>query len=347
MKGTDTVQKELPTLTPQKEMRRSYSRCGFATLTLILVSLAASLTLSLIAEIPAVNEVLAPILSDYFLLINEAVIGISILAGLLVLTGTKGVAPERARLPFRTYFSIFSITVAVSMIGNYLGVLWTMPGDMLAGSGDVSNDVAALLDGQSIWQLILCVVILAPVFEEFFFRKLIIDRLHPHGEFLAILTSGLLFGLFHQNIQQYFYTFGVGILLGYLYVRTGSYIAVTLMHAAFNLVLGVFPSLFAGKVSEILTLLETGETEALLADLAAFLLEYGPALLCYLIHLLLTGGLTIAGILIFIFSVKKIKIKSPPSALSVWDMGTNAYINYGMLAAIMLMLGTTALSLFA
>lgn len=341
------MQKELPTLTPQKEMRKSYSRCGFATLTLILVSFVASLILGIITEIPAFKDTLAPLLDSYFLLVNEAVICLSVLAGLLVLLGTKGEAPERTRLSFRAYFSIFAATVAVSTVGNYVGMLWTMPRDMLSEGGDVTNDVAALLDGQSLWQLVLCVAILAPVFEEFFFRKLLLDRLHPHGEFLAILTSGLLFGLFHQNVEQYFYTFGVGILLAYLYVRTGSYLAVTLMHAAFNLFFGVLPSLVAGKVTEFLTLLETEEGDALLSDLSALLSEYGLALLYYLIHLLLVGALTIAGILIIIFSVKKIKIKSPPPSLSVWDMGTNAYINGGMLSAVILMFGMTVLSLFA
>lgn len=329
-------------LSPQAAMRKSYSRCGWATLAVVLFSTLTTLSLQLIANAFQEGAVLNE--SPYFLLFNEAIIGISILVGLLVLQGTKAEAPERRRMPFAFYFGIFSVCVAVSVLGNAVGILWTAPLDLALGNGP-SNQLSQLLSGQQAWQLILCVGILAPVFEEFFFRKLLIDRLRPHGEFLAILSSGFLFGLFHQNIGQYFYTFGVGILLAYLYLRTGSYLAVTLMHAAFNLLLGVLPTLVLAKTEEFFRLMENGITEELLEALPALLATYALPLLGYGLQLLLVGILTPTGILIFAFFAKKAKVAPPPATLSVWDMGTNAYINGGMLTSVILLLIATASSL--
>ena len=46
--------------------------------------------------------------------------------------------------------------------------------------------------------------------------------------------SGILFGLTHANLQQFFFTSVIGIVLGYVAVQTGSIITTTVIHAMFN-----------------------------------------------------------------------------------------------------------------
>lgn len=338
------MSKKESALTPRLAMRKSYSRCGWATLSVVLFSSFCAVLLSVLGEIPALKEQIAPVLGEYFLYANEAIIGVGILLGLLVLRGVQAEAPTRTRMPFSFYFCIFAVAVAASTVGNIFGTLWTAPIDMVLGD-EMSDSITALLDGQSPLALVLCVGVLAPVFEEFFFRKLLIDRMRPHGEFLAALSSALLFALFHQNVEQYFYTFAVGILLAYLYLRTGSYLAVTLMHAAFNLLLGVLPTLVLAKVDAFFLLLEEGITEELIKALPSLLAEYALPLLGFGLQLLLVSTLTLTGIIIFILFVKKVKLQPPPATLSVWDMGTNAYINGGMLTALLLLFSGTVFSL--
>ena len=57
--------------------------------------------------------------------------------------------------------------------------------------------------------------IFAPLSEEILFRGLVLDTLRPYGKRFAIFGSAVLFGLFHGNLLQTPYAFGVGLLLGY------------------------------------------------------------------------------------------------------------------------------------
>ena len=65
-------------------------------------------------------------------------------------------------------------------------------------------------------------VIVGPIFEEWLFRKQLIDHTRKYGEKTAILLSGLAFGLFHMNLFQFFYAFLLGLMFGYVYTRTSS-----------------------------------------------------------------------------------------------------------------------------
>lgn len=77
----------------------------------------------------------------------------------------------------------------------------------------------------SILEIVLLFVstaIVPGVIEEIFFRGLVLTNLTPYGRGTAILGSALLFGLMHMNPSQFFYTTMMGIIIGYVYVRTKS-----------------------------------------------------------------------------------------------------------------------------
>ena len=82
-------------------------------------------------------------------------------------------------------------------------------------------------------------VVIAPVFEEFMFRGMILHALKPYGNGLSIFVSGILFGIFHGNFQQCFYTAAAGIALGYIANVTGSIFPTTVIHAIMNSIGGV------------------------------------------------------------------------------------------------------------
>ena len=328
-------------LAHKNALRKNYLRVGWATVAIVLFSTLVSIALAVLFEIPALKDFMAALTGEYFLLFNEAVVGCAILVGSLVLLGTEAQAPERKRISVRAFFAIFAVCIFLSTVGNYVGQAWTIPYQIAFGQS--SEDITAVIITQSPWQVALCVGILAPILEEFFFRKLLIDRLHKYGEFLAILTSGLLFGLFHQNVGQYFYTFLVGLVIAYLYCRTGSYPLAVLMHALFNFFSGVFPSFAIPKVTEFL---EKMESVSSLDALLPLLPDYALPLLYYGIHALLLNVLNILGLVLLLVHLKKLRIKAPAIHLSVWDTGTNAYLNGGMLTALILLFGATGLSLF-
>ena len=78
--------------------------------------------------------------------------------------------------------------------------------------------------------------IFAPLSEEILFRGLVLETLRPYGKRFAIFGSAVLFGLFHGNLLQTPYAFGVGLLLGYATVEY-SFVWAVVLHLFNNLVL--------------------------------------------------------------------------------------------------------------
>ena len=82
---------------------------------------------------------------------------------------------------------------------------------------------------------ILSVVVCAPVLEEILFRGLIFESCRERfGSGVAVLVSALLFGLVHGVPVQIINAFVVGLIFGYIYLRTGSLLSVILLHVVNN-----------------------------------------------------------------------------------------------------------------
>ena len=70
-----------------------------------------------------------------------------------------------------------------------------------------------------VWLLFVNLVltaVLPAICEETAHRGLLLKGLSPLGRRRAVIISGLLFGLLHMNIQQFFYATLIGLLLGYI-----------------------------------------------------------------------------------------------------------------------------------
>lgn len=81
------------------------------------------------------------------------------------------------------------------------------------------------------------VVIIAPIVEELIFRGVIMNGfMRNYPKFLAIFFSALLFALFHLNPWQLPATFVLGLLLGWLMVRTHNILLCIIGHAINNFV---------------------------------------------------------------------------------------------------------------
>lgn len=123
----------------------------------------------------------------------------------------------------------FGLVHAVALLSNILF-------ELIASLGVHINDLnSPLPDG--IWENVLyfiAVVVCAPIFEELMFRGVILTSLSKFGGWFAIITSGLLFGLFHMNHSQLLFAFAFGIILGFVDIRAKSIIPSIIAHAVFN-----------------------------------------------------------------------------------------------------------------
>ena len=83
----------------------------------------------------------------------------------------------------------------------------------------------------------LYVGLAAPVAEELVFRGVLMRGLKPLGRNFAIVTSALMFGLFHDDVVQGLFAFGCGLLFGFVAMEY-SLVWSIVLHVFNNAVLG-------------------------------------------------------------------------------------------------------------
>lgn len=141
---------------------------------------------------------------------------------------------EKQSLSLKTFLLYLAITFTLMWFGNIVGlIITTAIGNIF--QSDITNPVETLISSADIWLNLILISILGPIFEEIFFRKLLIDRTIKYGARVSIITSAIIFGFFHGNISQFFYAFLLGGFLGYVYIKTGKIIYTIMLHIIVNL----------------------------------------------------------------------------------------------------------------
>ncbi|MCL1798664.1 MAG: CPBP family intramembrane metalloprotease [Eggerthellaceae bacterium] len=115
---------------------------------------------------------------------------------------------------FKVLVLMLGVACATELIALALTPLLDQSGVSLTDSMD---DAVSLLLSDP-WGLV-AVMVLGPIMEEVIFRGAILNTLARHGYNFAIVTSALLFGLYHVILVQGFNAFFLGILLAYVALR--------------------------------------------------------------------------------------------------------------------------------
>lgn len=130
-----------------------------------------------------------------------------------------------------------------------LNALLTLTG--FADSSQTYQEVADRQYGVAFALGLVLYGVISPLAEEVVFRGVIYNRLrrfyHPA---IAIVVSGLFFGAFHGNLVQGVYGACLGMLMAYLYERSGNFCIPILFHAVANL--AVYTTARMEGVQEIL-----------------------------------------------------------------------------------------------
>ena len=147
--------------------------------------------------------------------------------------------PIKRKISVAAFLGTLAVCFSSIYVCNIIGELVNLRFSEILGKEPV-NEIVEMTTAAPLWVNALFTVVLAPVFEELFFRKLVIDRLLPYGELPAILISGVAFGLIHGNFNQFFYAAAVGVAFGIIYTRTGNIRYSIIMHMILNAIGGVF-----------------------------------------------------------------------------------------------------------
>lgn len=81
----------------------------------------------------------------------------------------------------------------------------------------------------------ICVIIVAPITEEYIFRGVLLNGLKRYGERFAIISTSVLFGLIHGNLYQGISVTLFAMLLAYITIKKESILPAIGLHMANNL----------------------------------------------------------------------------------------------------------------
>lgn len=126
----------------------------------------------------------------------------------------------------------------------------------------------------------LAIAIAAPVAEEVVFRGAILHALLQGGRrpWVAIAISAILFAIGHLNPAQMPHAFLIGLLLGWMYYRTGSILPGILFHLVNNTVAYVIERMYPGSDEMTLKDFFGGDERAVIMSVVFSLLILLPSL---------------------------------------------------------------------
>lgn len=137
----------------------------------------------------------------------------------------------------------------------------------------------------------IAIAIVPALVEEFACRGIVLGLLKKHGETFAIVTSAIVFGIMHGNFEQMPFATLVGLVLGYIYVKTGS------------LWVGVAVHFINNAISVVFSYLET-------------MLPTNMLNLSYLIYLIVALLSAIFGVLLFTKGNEDYDLAKPEGAVA-------------------------------
>ena len=167
---------------------------------------------------------------------------------LTVLGGMGFILPMRRRMIFRRDFWLgepgharmkpsWLLTFIILVMAIQTAIVLIQLGFSMFGTtlqSPTSDNISEASTNIWMW---LYVGLAAPVAEELVFRGVLMRGLKPLGRNFAIVTSALMFGLFHDDVVQGLFAFGCGLLFGFVAMEY-SLVWSIVLHVFNNAVLG-------------------------------------------------------------------------------------------------------------
>ena len=258
-----------------KTEKRTFSLLGWGMACFTFVSMLVSTILVLVVSELAPEVYNTPLFMHAVTPVSMYLVALPIL--MIFLSKLPASAPEKKEFGFGKWMLFLLVGFGLMYMGSQVtNIIMNILIPILGY--DPANTLDSMVANSNVWVNLLFLVVVAPIGEEFVFRKLIIDRTRKYGCFVSALFSGLVFGLMHGNLYQCFYAFAIGLLLGYLYYTTGKLHLTIAIHAVVNLISGVLAGLLYDGMDSMLETVETMDW-ADMSLVLEFLGTYGLVLL--------------------------------------------------------------------
>lgn len=247
-------------------------------------------------------------LSLLFSIIPMYLVGFPLLAFLLSKTVPRE-RIEKRRMTAGQYVLSAIMCIGLAYVANILGLIITSVVGLFTAS-TVENPLNSIVNSLSPWAVLFYTVLCAPIMEEFVFRKLLVERTVRYGQGVSVVVSGLMFGMFHGNMNQFVYATVIGTFFAYLYVKTGKLKITISLHMLFNFIGGFLPTVLMRKMDleSYMVFLENDSMSGLMELLRSKIGWY----LLYGLLLLFIFSMLIAGLVLFIVFAAKRKFVFEP-----------------------------------
>lgn len=318
--------------------KKVFSRIGFALCAVILISSIAQV--AFIAAGLLITGSNAWYLENsygFWLLSFLPLYAVAIPLGLLILRGAPADKPVESKLTFKELFIYLAMSFCLMYGGNIIGNAMS---SLLSGGTAENALLNYALDNNPL--KIVVMVILAPLLEEYVCRKKVIDLTRKYGEKTAALFSGVVFALLHQNLFQFFYAFALGVLFGYIYLRTGRLRYTIILHAIINFM----GSVIAPMVLKALEPMTAMQATSNLDEAVTIVQESLPAIGLTVLYSMFLMAMAITGLVFLIMRWRKAVWKEAEYELEKGTTFKTAYLNAGMILYCLICIGFTVLALF-
>lgn len=224
-----------------KQARKVYSRIGLACFLMLFAPYVVIAVLSAVVLLSGNTEFLQ---SNLFKLLsgNLSMYLIGVPIACAIVAPVKTYKAEKQRLSPKAFFIYFLIALSLMYSGALITKSTISVFSFILGK-ETSDVLETAINTLSLEQAFITLCILAPIVEEFIFRKIILDRTRCFGEGVSIFIGAAIFSLFHANPGQFLYAFSIGLVLGYVYMRYSNIWYTMLMHGILNLFGGFVPVL--------------------------------------------------------------------------------------------------------
>lgn len=263
---------------------------------------------------------------------------------ILLVKRILAVKPTQKTMKIGHFFIAYLMCVAISYVSNIVGNVFTGIVGLLKGSM-VENVALTMGSETSLLLNFLVMVICAPLYEEYIFRKLIVDRTRQYGQGVAILMSGLMFGLAHGNLNQFAYAFTIGMFFAFIYVKTGKLRYTIIMHMMFNCYSGVF-LMGALRNMNFGTYMKAAEAGDLMLAMQV-MRDALPAWIAFFALGAVALGAWIAGIVLIIVFWKKFTLEKGEVVIPRGKRFQTVILNIGILMYCLYFIGRIIMQLFA
>lgn len=205
-----------------KVMRKTFSHIGFSLavydIFVYILLLASMLLTALIFKTDYSKNVYFQWILTF---VCQYVLGFILLVALMRLRRPQYVRREKKKLTPGGAAVIGFICLSLMYIGSAVSAVFAAVVEFFTKS-PMTNSVNEMLSQTNIFIVILMAVVIGPIIEELIYRKMILDRIRIYGERFAIIFSAAVFAIAHGNFFQVFYSFALGCMWGYLYLKTNN-----------------------------------------------------------------------------------------------------------------------------